>query len=196
MATKSILRIDTSARRQGSVSRDLADAVIARFPEAEVVTRDLAADPLPHIDEGFVTVTKGSAQDTLSDKQRAMLALSDTLIDELQAADTIVIGLPVYNFGVPSGLKAWIDLIARAGVTFRYTEAGPEGLLTGKRAIIVMASGGTEAGSPIDFATPYLRHVLGFVGITEVELIHADKLAFDAEATIAGAREQVAGIAA
>ena len=122
--------------------------------------------------------------------------IPDRLIDELKAADTIVIGLPVYNFGVPSGLKAWIDLVARAGATFRYTEAGPEGLLAGKRAIVAMASGGTEAGSAIDFATPYLRHVLGFIGITEVELVRADRLAFDAEGTLKAAQQQVAGLAA
>lgn len=194
--TTHILRIDTSARRAGSVSRDLTDAIVAKFAGAQVATRDLAAAPLPQINEGFVTVTKDSDQESLSDAQRQMLALSDELIAELRAADTIVIGLPVYNFGVPSGLKAWIDLVARAGETFRYTEAGPEGLLKGKRAIVAMASGGTEAGSAIDFATPYLRHVLGFMGITNVELVHADRLAFDAEATLKAAQDQVAGLAA
>ncbi|SFC50622.1 FMN-dependent NADH-azoreductase [Tropicimonas isoalkanivorans] len=196
MTTNTILRIDTSARRANSVSRTLTDAIVARFPEASVTTRDLAAAPLPHINEGFVTVTKGSAQDTLSDTQRDMIALSDALIEELRAADTIVIGLPVYNFAVPSGLKAWIDLVARAGETFRYSEAGPEGLLKGKRAIIAMASGGTEAGSEIDFATPYLRHVLGFIGITDIELVKADRLAFDPEGTMKAAQEQVATLAA
>ncbi len=90
----------------------------------------------------------------------------------MQAADTLVIGLPIYNFGVPAALKAWVDQVARAGVTFRYTETGPKGLLTGKRAIIAVASGGTEAGSDVDFATGYIRHVLGFIGITDVHLRH------------------------
>ncbi|WP_068109560.1 FMN-dependent NADH-azoreductase [Tropicimonas marinistellae] len=196
MTTQKILRIDTSARRAGSVSRELTDTIVARFPGAEVVTRDLADSPLPHINEGFVTVTKGAGDDSLSDAQREMIALSDTLIDELKAADTIVIGLPVYNFGVPSALKAWVDLVARAGVTFRYSEAGPEGLLTGKRVIIAMASGGTEANSPIDFATPYLRHVLGFMGMTDVQLVHADRLALDPEGTLKSAQSQVAELAA
>ncbi len=196
MTDHTLLRIDSSARLENSISRDLVDEIANKFADATVITRDLARDPLPQIDEGFVTITKGAAAEDLSQSQRDMLALSDTLIDELKAADTIVIGLPVYNFGVPSGLKAWIDLVARAGVTFSYTEQGPKGMLTGKRVIIAMASGGTEANSAIDFATPYLRHVLGFMGLTEVELVHADRLAIDAEATVASARAQVAALAA
>lgn len=191
-----VLRIDASARRTGSISRDLTDAIVAKLNDTKVITRDLAAEPLPQIDEGFVTVTKDTVSEDLSHGQRDILALSDRLIDEIRAADTIVIGLPVYNFGLPAALKAWVDLVARAGVTFNYTENGPVGTLTGKRVIIAMASGGTEADSAIDFATPYLRHVLGFMGMTDVELVHADKLAFDAEATIKSAQEQVAALAA
>ena len=102
-----------------------------------------------------------------------------------------MIGLPIYNFGVPAALKAWVDLVARAGVTFRYTEAGPQGLLTAKRAIVAVASGGTEAGSEIDFATGYIRHVLGFIGITDVSFVTADRLMIDADGTMAKALEQV-----
>ena len=196
MTAQTLLRIDSSARLEISISRELVDEIVHKFANATVIARDLARDPLPQIDDGFVTVTKGATSDDLTQGQRDMLALSDRLIDELKAADTIVIGLPVYNFGIPSALKAWVDLVARAGVTFNYTEEGPKGALSGKRVIIAMASGGTEAGSPIDYATPYLRHVLGFLGMSEVELVRADRLAFDAEATVASARAQVAALAA
>ena len=108
----------------------------------------------------------------------------------------LVIGVPVYNFGIPTNLKAWVDMICRAGITFRYTEAGPEGLVTGKRAILVAATGGTPVGSEIDFATNYMRHVLGFIGITDVEVIAADRLSVDAEGSIAEAKAQVAALAA
>lgn len=187
--THSILRIDASARRDGSVSRDLADRIIARFPDATVTRRDLAGG-LPLIDETWVGANFTPEADR-TDEQRATLALSDRLIAEVQAADTLVIGLPIYNFGVPATLKAWVDQIARAGVTFRYTENGPEGLLTGKRAIVAVASGGTETGSEIDFATGYLRHVLGFVGITEVAFVAADRLSLNPEATLRGAHDQI-----
>ncbi len=110
---------------------------------------------------------------------------------EVQAADTIVIGLPIYNFGVPAALKAWIDLIARAGVTFQYSAEGPKGLLTGKHAIVAVASGGTEIGSDIDFASGYIRHVLGFVGITDVTFIRADRTALDMDGTVRSARDAV-----
>ncbi len=192
--TSHILRIDTSARREGSVSRDLADRIVARFPEATITTRDLAGG-LPLIDETWVTANFTPADDR-TDAQRDTLALSDELIAELAAADTLVIGLPIYNFGVPATLKAWVDQVARAGVTFRYTEAGPEGLMTGKRAIIAMASGGTEAGSEIDFGTGYIRHILSFIGITEVEFVTADRLALDPEGTLKSAHEQVDSLAA
>lgn len=189
MTATAILRIDTSARSSGSVSRDLTDRVIARFPEATVTTRDLAPG-LPLIDETWVGANFTPAADRTPD-QRAVLALSDELIAEVQAADTLVIGLPIYNFGVPATLKAWVDQVVRAGVTFRYTENGPEGLLQGKRAIVIVASGGTQAGSEIDFATGYIRHVLGFVGITEVEFVTADRLALDPESTLQSARNQI-----
>ena len=134
--------------------------------------------------------------DARSDDQRQALALSDTLIAELNAADTIVIGLPVYNFGVPAALKAWVDLVARAGVTFNYTETGPKGALEGKRAILVMASGGVPAGSPVDFATTYMKHMLGFLGITDVEIVAAEALAVDAEAALKAAGDAISALAA
>ncbi len=190
----SILRIDASARREGSVSRDLTDQVIDRFSGATVTTRDLAAG-VPLIDEVWVGANFTPA-DARSDDQRQALALSDTLIAELNAADTIVIGLPVYNFGVPAALKAWVDLVARAGVTFNYTETGPKGALEGKRAILVMASGGVPAGSPVDFATTYMKHMLGFLGITDVEIVAAEALAVDAEAALKAAGDAISALAA
>jgi FMN-dependent NADH-azoreductase len=188
--TQHILRIDASARRSGSVSRDLADRIVARIGAgATVTTRDLA-DGVPLIDEAWI----GSAYTPPAGRtaeQRERLALSDTLVAELQAADTLVIGLPIYNFGVPAAFKAWIDQVARAGVTFEYSPQGPRGLLQGKRAIVAVASGGTEAGSELDFATGFARQVLGFIGITGVEFVTADRLMVDADGTMAKALEQV-----
>lgn len=169
--TNSILRIDASARRTGSVSRELTDSIIARLGAANVVTRDLAT-PLALVDESWVGANFTPAGDR-TDEQKNALATSDMLVDELRAADTLVIGLPVYNFAVPAAFKAWIDQIVRAGETFRYTETGPVGLLTGKRAIVVLASGGVTLGSDWDFASGYVRHVLGFIGITDVTFIDA-----------------------
>jgi FMN-dependent NADH-azoreductase len=188
--TYRILRIDASARRTGSVSRDLVDRIIDRIDRgAEVVNRDLAFG-LPLIDEAWVSAAQ-TPDDARTPAQRERLALSDKLVAELRAADTLVIGLPIYNFGVPAAFKAWVDLVARAGVTFRYSAEGPKGLLEGKRAIVAVASGGTEAGSEIDFATGFVRHVLGFIGITEVEFVTADRLMIDAEATMKQAMAQV-----
>ncbi len=190
-----ILRVDASARKEGSVSRDLNDKVIDRFASAgdvAVTHRDLTA-PLPFLDGEWIGANFTPA-DERTEAQREKLALSDTLIEEIKAADVVLIGLPIYNFGVPAALKAWIDLVARAGVTFRYTESGPVGLLTGKRAIITVASGGTEAGSDIDFATPYIRHALKFIGITDVLLVNADRLAVDPEGTLKAAEKAVADL--
>ena len=191
--TKTVLHIDASARTEGSTTRDLSAQIVAKLG-GEVIRRDLAA-PLPVLSEAWVGANFTPA-DQRSEAQTAELALSDTLIGELQAADTIVIGVPVYNFSVPANLKAWVDLVARAGVTFAYSENGPEGLLTGKRAILAVASGGVPVGSDYDFATSYMRHVLGFIGITDVELVAADSMAVDAEAALAKAREAIEKLAA
>jgi len=173
----SVLRIESSARGDESVSRALTAAVIDALAAAGPVTvtvRDLGAAPVPVIGPDWVAANATDPSARTPD-QRAALAISDALVAEMRAADVIVIGLPVYNFGPPSVLKAWIDQVARARETFRYTADGPEGLLKGKRAILAMASGGTAVGSPIDFATPYLRHVLGFLGITDVAVVAADR---------------------
>jgi FMN-dependent NADH-azoreductase len=192
--TKTVLHIDSSARRTGSVSRDLTAQIVERLGAAEVIRRDLAT-PLPLLDETWINANFTPA-DQRSDEQTQLLAQSDALVEELKAADTLVIGAPIYNFSVPAGLKAWIDLVARVGLTFTYTDQGPVGLLEGKRAIIAVASGGTEAGSAIDFATGYLRHMLGFMGITDVEIVAADTLAIDEGAALAKAKAQIETLAA
>lgn len=195
MQTTHVLRIDSSAQNETSVTRHLADLFIQRLAErqsTEVVTRDVAHG-LPFIDAGWVAanLTDPAARD--ADKQAA-LALSDALVREVQAADVLVIGVPIYNFGVPATLKAWFDMIARARVTFRYTEHGPEGLLTGKKAYLLVASGGTPVGGPLDFATPWLRQVLAFVGIADVEIIAAERLMVQGEAARQQAVERIARV--
>ncbi len=165
------LAIHSTARTENSVTRNLTEQVIDRLSPVTTVTRDLIT-PISQINEDWVNANFTPASDR-SPTQKQTLALSDTLVGELQGADTIVIGVPIYNFGVPASLKAWIDMICRARVTFKYGENGPEGLLTDKRAILVVASGGVTVGSDMDFATPYMRRVLGFVGITDVTIIAA-----------------------
>ena len=180
-----ILRIDASARNSGSTTRQLTDQLVARLVEqgygAAVTQRDLALTPPALLTESWVGANFTDDADR-NDDQRAALALSDELIAELEAADTIVIGVPVYNFGIPAALKAWVDLIARARRTFRYTETGPEGLLKGKKAYLVVASGGVPVGSDYDFASRYMLQLLGFVGITDVQIIAADQQLVDGEA--------------
>lgn len=192
--TQTVLRIDASARRDGSESRALTQRIVDRLDPQSIIQRDLAV-AIPTIDADWLAAN-WTKEEERSDEQRTTLALSDSLIEEIKAADTLVIGTPIYNFGVPANLKAWIDQIARAGLTFRYTEAGPEGLLTGKRAIIAIASGGTQVGSDIDFASGYLRHVLGFIGITDVQVVAADQLMVDADASHAKADAALEALAA
>ncbi|OSP56589.1 FMN-dependent NADH-azoreductase [Pseudoruegeria sp. SK021] len=192
-----ILHIDSSARASNSVSRDLSKRVTDRLSVttgATVTYRDLATG-LPIITEDWVGANFTPA-DARSDAQRERLAQSDALVAEVRAADTLVIGLPIYNFSVPTPLKSWIDLIARAGVTFKYTETGPQGLLSGKRAILVVAAGGTVVGSEMDFATSYLRHVLGFVGITDIQIVAADQMNVDRAGSLARADHSINALAA
>lgn len=176
-----VLRIDASARFEGSVTRRLADGLLdalgqklgSRGDGVNVVHRDLSQG-LPFLDTEWVTANFTDPAQR-SEAQHKALALSDALVEEVKAADVLVIATPIYNFSVPSTLKAWIDQIARARVTFRYTDNGPEGLLTGKKAYVLVATGGTEVGGEMDFATPWLRFMLGFLGITDVEVIAADR---------------------
>ena len=192
--SQSILRIDASARHQDSVTRKLT-ARIAEIIGGEVTHLDLA-DQAPGLLTEQMIGSYFTPADQRTDDQRAAIAESDARVAELQEADTIVIGMPIYNFGVPGALKAWADLVARSGVTFRYTEEGPKGLLEGKRAIIAVASGGTEAGSDIDFATPWLKFFLGFIGITDVTVITADQLGADADSKIERAYGEIDTLAA
>jgi len=189
-----LLHIEASPRQGDSVSRALAEKVKDRFNATSVKTRAVWQG-IPQLDAAWIGANF-TPQDARDDAQRAALALSDELIAELKAADVLVISTPVWNFGIPAALKAWVDQIARAGVTFRYTENGPVGLLEGKRAVIAVASGGTEVGSQIDFASGYLRHVLGFIGIHDVEIVAADRLMLDAEASHAKADAAIAALAA
>lgn len=167
-----VLHLDASARHQDSVSRKLSADIVAQENADEIIRRDLT-DGVPLLNENWVTGTF-TPPESRSDAQNETLTFSDTLVSEVQAADTIVIGTPIYNFNIPAALKAWIDQIARAGVTFQYTEDGPKGLLEGKKVIVVIASGGTQIGSDYDFATPYLKFALGFLGITDVTVLNKD----------------------
>jgi len=183
-----ILYITSSPRGSASYSNRVAanvlDELTARNPRATVTVRDLAREPLPHIGDDFVAATRGP-NGPQTDDQRALLTRSDELVDELFAADLIVIAAPMINFTIPSNLKAWIDYIARAGRTFRYSEKGPEGLVTGKQVIIVAARGGVYSagpGSALDFQLPYLKSVLAFLGMTDIEVLEVEGTAYGPEA--------------
>lgn len=190
-----ILVIDSAATGAESVSRGLTGRVVAdlteRHPGATIVRRDIGAEPVPHLAEETVFAIRGKPAET--EAERRAIALSDALIDELKAADLIVIGAPMYNFGMPSTLKAWFDHVLRARVTFRYTEAGPEGLMKGKRAIVVESRAGLYSegeAAAMDHQEPHIRTLLGFMGIADVDFVRAERLAFGpeaAEASIAAA---------
>jgi len=172
-----VLIIESSARQQDSVSRQLTQTFInqwqATHPGDEITVRDLARQPVPHLDADLLGGWMKPAQQRNSG-EHASLERSNQLTDELLAADVLVLAAPMYNFAIPSTLKAWLDHVLRAGVTFKYTATGPQGLLTGKRAFVLTARGGIYAGSTADHQEPYLRQVLGFIGIHDVEFIHAE----------------------
>lgn len=193
---KHYLQLNSGLSGTASLSTQLATQFVGRLTAADravgvdvaTTVRDLARDPLPHLSaERFAALTTPAGERT--DAQSRIVAESDALVAELQAADVIVIGLPMYNFGVPSTLKAYFDHIARAGVTFRYTEQGPQGLLTGKKAFVVATRGGKYAGTPQDLQSAYVRQFLGFVGITDVEFIYAEGLALGPESREAALAE-------
>ena len=191
-----ILEVSSSGRHDGSVSRKLSKDLIAalqdRHGAANLVRRDLGKG-VPFVNAAWIEANFTPDEDRNAE-HRATLALSDELVAELQQADTLVIGVPVYNFSIPAALKAWIDMIARARVTFRYTENGPKGLLEGKKAYLVVATGGVPVGSPVDFATPYLRHALSFIGIDDVEIVAADRLNSQSDESIDSARARIADL--
>jgi len=194
---RTILHLDSSARTDGSVTRILSQKLVEKLSDADtsILRRDIGQSPLPILTEDWVGANF-TPDEARTPVQHAALTLSDELIVELEAADTIVLGVPIYNFGVPAAFKAWIDLVARARKTFQYTEKGPVGLLKGKKAYLVLASGGTPSGSEIDFATPYVRHVLGFLGIQDVTVIAADQLMATGDSKISDAQKQIDALAA
>ena len=189
-----VLEVSGSGRNGDSVSRmltgELIDALENRESQLSVTRRDLS-EGIPLVDEGWINANFTPEEERTA-QQRETLAESDALVAELLAADVVVIGSPIYNFGIPAALKAWVDMIARARLTFRYTANGPEGLLKGKKAYVVIASGGVPVDSPVDFATPYLRQALRFVGITDIEVIAADQLNNAADDAIDEARMRIA----
>lgn len=189
-----VLEIAASGRNEGSVSRMLSADVVAALEERhgsiELTRRELK-DGVPLVDDAWINANFTPAEER-SAAQRATLAESDALVAELKVADVVVIGAPIYNFGIPAALKAWVDMVARARLTFRYTENGPQGLLDGKKAYVVIASGGVPVDSPVDFATPYLRHALSFIGITDVDVIAADRLNSRSDESIDAARIRIA----
>ncbi len=177
---KTLLQIQTSMFAAGGQSSQLAQQFVAEWRkanrDARVIVRDIGAEPVPHLTaERFQSFL--AAPEARTPEQHAVAGYSDTLIEELRQADVIVLGLPMYNFGVPSTLKAYFDHIARAGATFRYTEKGPQGLITGKKAYVFAARGGVYAGTPLDTQTSYVRDFLRFIGIDDVEFVYAEGLA-------------------
>ncbi len=192
--TTRILELSTSVRQDKSISRQLTADLIAaledRHPRVEVTRRDIGAG-LPFIDSAFARA-KDTPPELVDPADEDAMTLSDELVAELAAADILVIGAPIYNFSIPATLKAWIDLVARPRLTFRYTENGPEGLMKGKKAYVLVSSGGVPVGSPVDFATPYLRHALAFIGITDVEFIGAAGADRGNDAALDDARARIA----
>jgi len=182
---KTILQINASLFTDNGQSSRLANQLVAelraQIPDAELIVRDLASEPVPHLDAARFGAFLASPE-SRTPAQQAVLNYSDVLIDELRRADTIVLGLPMYNFGVPSQLKAWFDHVARAGVTFKYTEKGAMGLLVGKKVFVLATRGGRYAGTASDNQTPFVRQFLAFLGITDVEFIYAEGLAMGEEA--------------
>jgi FMN-dependent NADH-azoreductase len=197
-----ILQLNNSLFGDNGKSSRLADAFVAQWrerePEVRVIRRDLARDPIPHLSlEAFTAA--GIAPDQRTSEQARAAGLADTLVDEVLAADVLVIGLPIYNFNLPSTLKTWFDHVARAGTTFRYTSAGPEGLLRARRAYVFATSGGQYAGTPADFQAPYLKHFLGFLGIDNVSFTYAEGLAMGEQSSheaLAAANRRIADLAA
>ncbi len=192
-----ILQINSSARRDASHSTRLATRVVERLretaPESTLTVLDLNNVPHPILDEAALGALFTPA-DQRTPEQAARVALDDALIAELQAADVVVLGVPMYNFGVPAQLKNWIDAISRAGVTFRYTEKGPEGLLKGKKVYVALTRGGQYRNTPSDTQVPYLKTIFTFLGLTDVQFVYAEGLAMGADAErngIASAHEQI-----
>ncbi len=192
-----ILQINSSARAENSQSTRLAASIVERLresqPDAVLTVRDLSRQPHPALDESALGALF-TPSDQRTAEQHARVALDDSLIAELQAADAIVLGVPMYNFGVPVQLKNWIDAVARAGVTFRYTEKGPVGLVQNKKVYVALTRGGLYRDTPADTQVPYLQTFLGFLGMTDVQFFYAEGLAMGPEAerlALESARSQI-----
>jgi FMN-dependent NADH-azoreductase len=198
-----VLIIDSAATGEASVSRKLtaqfAERLRAHDPSVRIVRRDIGTAPVPHLTEATVGAIRGAEAET--EEARAALALSDTLIAELKQADVVVIGAPMYNFGIPSTLKAWFDHVLRAGITFRYTAEGPEGLVKGKRAVVIESRAGLYSEGPaaaMDSQEPHLRTMLSFMGLDAVTFVRVERLAFGPEAASTAmdqAARELAGLA-
>lgn len=196
-----ILVLQSSISGPQSVSRQLVNETVTRLlgaqPLAQLVERDLGADPVPHLSSGNLAGVRGEPK---TDAERAARELSDALIAELRAADTIVIGAPMYNFSISTGLRSWFDYVLRAGETFRYSTKGPEGLVGNKRVFVIESRGGSYSEGPaqaIDFQEPYLRHLLGFMGIVDVTFVRAEKIGYGGDeraASIGKAAQEIATI--
>ncbi len=178
MRIKKLLQINSSGRYDDSITRQVSDRVVqylqSQGVSKERVSRDVAPG-LPLVNEAWINANFTAANDRTAEQEK-VLDFSNALVDELENTDYLVIASPIYNFNIPASLKAWVDLIARVGRTFRYTENGPEGMMENKKAILVMASGGVPIGSEMDMATPYLKHVLGFIGIRDVTVVDANTI--------------------
>ena len=189
-----ILHIDASGRGKPSISRQLSNEIVQKISsdQTNVTYRDVSQG-LSFVDETMIGAYYTHKAER-SDEQHQAIALSDTIVGELMEADTVVIGMPIYNFSMPAGFKTWSDLAARVGETFTYTENGPVGLLKGKRAYVAVASGGTKVGSEIDFLTPWLRHFLSFIGIDDVEIVQAEAINRNGDKAVEEARASIASI--
>lgn len=184
-----VLVLKSSILGDYSQSNGLIDHLVSSWEGSvsSIVERDLAANPLPVLDGEIAGGLRGG--DNLTPRQQEALALSDQLIEEIKASDTLVIGAPMYNFSIPTQLKNWFDLIARAGVTFSYTETGPVGLLTGKKVVVVTTRGGMHKDGSTDLMVPYLKTILGFVGLTDVEFVYSEALNMGEEFAAKGIAE-------
>ena len=174
-----VLVLKSSILTDNSQTNQLSDYFVSKLADKNVVIRDLAANPLPHFDATAATALRGQPTST---EENALLALSDELVAEIKKADTLIINAPMYNFHIPTQLKSYFDFIARPRVTFQYSEKGPEGLLKGKKAVVLVAFGGFHQNQPTDLVTSYMKAILGFVGITDVQFVYMEGIGFGPEA--------------
>jgi len=189
-----LLHIDASGRQTDSASRQLSKQILNKYTDAnsQIIYRDVSQG-LPYVNETMINAYYTDPTER-SNQQNASIAISNAIVEELISSDVIIIGVPIYNFSMPAGFKAWADLAARVGETFSYKKGGPTGLLENKKAYVVIASGGTKIDSDIDFLTPWLRQFFKFIGITDVEIIHADVLNSNTEQVMQHAESAIAAL--